>query len=120
MKATPRTLSYVSGAELAPARLWLRSDGQLVDLTTLDVTLVIARPLGADAEVLLVKTAGFTKGAGAGTEPDGTPNLTVAWDAGELALPAWVYDLQIQARNAGGLDYIWDGTIEIRRGYTTT
>src|SRR5690606_2904533 len=65
-------------------------------------------------------TAGFTKGAGAGTEPDGSPNLTVAWDAGELALPAWVYDLQIQARNTGGLDYTWDGTIENRRGHTTT
>lgn len=97
------TLSYHAGAELPTARLWLTTpDGNLVDLTAPTVTAIISR----HGQILETITTGLTGAAGSGVEPSGTPNLTIAWSADDLDLPAGTYDLRIEART-GGLDYVW-------------
>lgn len=98
------TLRYHAGAEVPSARLWLTDDmGDLVDLTALDLTALIVR----HGRTVETKTSGLVGAAGDGTEPSGDPNLTITWDAGELAVPAGNYDLRIEARTGSSLDYVW-------------
>lgn len=97
-------LAYHAGAELPTARGWLTTpDGTLVDLTTLALTVIVSR----HGKTLLTKTTGLTGAAGEGVEPTGTPNLVIAWAPDELNLPAGTYDLRIEARAGGQLDYVW-------------
>jgi hypothetical protein len=56
---------------------------------------------------------------GSGAEPDGVPNVTVTWTAGEIAsvlnttnLATVLYDIQITATQSG-LDRVYLNKIEI-------
>jgi hypothetical protein len=112
-----RTLQYHETAARPSAQLWLEdADGTLVDLSSgFTFSLKIGHP-GSDA--LLTKTTGITGAAGSGAEPDGTPNCTVAWTAGELAgLDPGVYDWQLTA-TTGGLPRVWSGVLEILAAIT--
>jgi hypothetical protein len=108
------TISYVEGAELAPARLRLIDvDDAPADLSASTITVKVGH-LGTTA--VLTKTSGFA----APTPPfaAGAPNLTVNWSAGELdAVDPGVYWMQITARSAG-LDRIWQTLFRITRAIT--
>lgn len=94
-------ISYYKNAELPSMRVWwVDDDGSLVDLSTvLSWSLKIGQ-IGETA--LLTKTSGITGAAGAGNEPDGTPNMVVAWASGELNLAAGAYVLQVTATMSTG------------------
>jgi hypothetical protein len=106
------TISIARTAAAPAAGLWLtNSAGQLVDLST-GYTFVVK--LGAAAQTaLLTKTTGVTGAVGAGVSPSGTPNLTIAWTANELAaIPVGVYQLDVTATQAG-LARIWTTSIRL-------
>lgn len=99
-------------ASAPSAGLWLtNSAGALVDLSTgYTFTVKIGSP-GSTA--LLTKSAGITGAVGAGVSPSGTPNLVIAWTAGELsAIPAGRYQLAVTA-TSGGLPRIWFTDIQL-------
>lgn len=104
-------ISYYKTAERPSLELWLVDDaGDLIDLSSgYTFSLKIGEPGSA---ALLTKTSGITGAAGAGTEPDGTPNVTVAWTAGELALTPGVYVAQLTATTSS-LDRVWTFPIQI-------
>lgn len=94
------TLRYHAGAARPALELWLQDDdGNLIDFSSgYTFTLVIE---DNDETALLTKTTGITGAAGSGVEPTGTPNVTVAWTAGELTLTPGVYDLKLTATTSG-------------------
>lgn len=107
-------VTYYRTAELpALAVWWYDDDGSLVDFSTATGwSLKIGTTPGATAA--LTKTTGITGAAGSGTPGNGTANVSVAWDAGELAaLTAGVYVLQITASFASG-DRVLQATIDVR------
>jgi hypothetical protein len=100
------TVEYFIGDELDPLALWwYRSDSPstLVDLSvthTYSSTLYLASDSTHTNVFSAAKTSGFTGAAGAGTKPNGTPNLTVTWaTSGELNTPttSGLYIFQIVA-----------------------
>lgn len=109
------TLTYIVGAELGDAALWLAVNDVLVNLAT-GYTFELK---GHDATTTyFTKTDGCTGAAGSGRPPDGTPNLVVVWDAaGELdQFPRpGTYKLQVKA-TTGGKDHIWVVPITIQSG----
>lgn len=99
-------LSYHSTAELPALELWLQdNDGSLVDFSSGWTFEVKIGQVGSAA--LLTKTTGITGAAGAGSEPDGTPNVSIAWAAGELALTPGNYALQLTATDGASLDRVF-------------
>jgi len=106
------SLTYYRTAERPDIRLWLLDDnGTLVDYSTgYTFTFKIGiRGQAAD----LTKTTGITGAAGTGTETSGTPNVTIAFTAGELdALAAGRYHWQLRA-TTGGLDRVYQGDLEL-------
>lgn len=100
-------LSYHSTADRPAAELWLfDDDGTLIDFSSgYTFSFKIGKPGSA---ALLTKTSSITGAAGAGTEPDGTPNVTVTWSAGELALTPGSYVWQLTATNSS-LDRVFSG-----------
>lgn len=103
------SLEYPAGAVLGDTGLWLRDGKQaLVDLST-DYTFEIKVYDGNGTK--FTKTDNITGAAGSGSEPDGTPNLTIAWDTtGELDLltAGRDYWLQVKAtRTADSKPRIW-------------
>ncbi len=108
-------VSYFQGAERPSVRLWWYDDtGALIDLTGYTFTLRIGTPGSA---ALVTKTNGITGATGAGTPPSGTPNVTVAWDAGDLAIPSGLYTGQLTA-TSGGLDRVLQFQIDIKPAIT--
>lgn len=104
-------LRYNANAERPSASLWLRDrTNALIDFSS-GYTFVfkIGTP-GSSA--LLTKSSGITGAVGAGSEPDGTPNVTVAWTAGELNLTPGAYGWQLTATTSS-LDRTFTGTFEI-------
>lgn len=92
---------YDRTAELPSLEIWwLDDDGALVNMSTASGFSLKIGAIGAAA--LLTKTSGITGAAGAGVEPTGTPNVTVAWSAGELDLEPGPYTLQLTATFTGG------------------
>lgn len=104
-------LAYHLTAEDPDAKLWLEdADGTLLDLSSgYTFTLRIGRPGSA---ALVEKTSGMTGAAGSGVEPTGTPNMTITWDAGELAAltASRAYVWQLTGRRTGSRDRVWEGT----------
>jgi hypothetical protein len=105
------SLRYHQGAERPAAKLWLRDDDStLIDFST---GYTFTYRIGAPGQAaLLNKTTGITGTAGAGTEPTGTPNITITWTAGELNLTPGAYQWQLRATTTS-LDRIFAGTITI-------
>lgn len=104
-------LSYRSTADRPAAKLWLTDDdGSLIDFSTGYTFSFKIGTVGSAA--LLTKSSGITGAAGAGTEPTGTPNITITWSAGELAIATGTYAWQLTA-TTGGLDRVFVGTFEV-------
>lgn len=93
-------ISYHRSAVRPSLRLWVEDDdGDLIDFSTGYTFLVEIGPNGGAA--LLSKTTGITGAAGAGTAPDGTPNVVIEWAAGELNLAPRQYTLELTATTGG-------------------
>lgn len=104
-------ISYYRGAELPDLRLWLfDDDGSLVDFAA-GWTFEFKVGFPGSAAVL-TKTTGITGATGAGQEPSGTPNVSVAWASGQLDLPARAYQWQLTCTSAG-LQRVFGGVLKI-------
>lgn len=105
-------LRYHRGAERPALALWLiDDDGTLIDFSS-GYTFELAIGVLGDTP-LLTKTTGITGAAGAGTQPDGTPNVTVTWAADDLDIAAGIYTWQLTATSTGGLDRMFSGTFRV-------
>jgi hypothetical protein len=104
-------LRYHKTAERPSAELWLLDDdGTLIDFSS---GYTFSFKIGhKGSAALLTKTTGITGAAGAGTEPTGTPNVVVAWAAGELALTAGSYSWQLTATSSA-LDRVFGGSFHV-------
>lgn len=104
-------IQYYQGAELPALSLWLTDeDDDLIDFSSGYTFSFKVGSTGSTA--LLTKTTGITGAAGAGEEPDGTPNVTVAWSAGELAIAPGTHEWTLTA-TSGGLDRIFGGQFRV-------
>lgn len=105
------TVTYAKTADRPALKLWLLDDdGSLIDFSSgWTFSFKIGTPGSA---ALLTKTSGITGAAGAGTEPTGTPNVTVTWSAGELALTPNAYSWQLTATTSS-LDRVFSGGFTI-------
>lgn len=104
-------LRYTAGDARPVTDLWwLDDDGDLIDFSSgYTFVLKIGDP-GSPA--LLTKSSGIAGAVGAGSEPDGTPNVVVTWAAGELDIAPGVYAFQLRA-TTGGLPRTLKGSIAI-------
>ncbi len=99
-------LRYYTGAERPALKLWLLDDdGTLIDFSS---GYTFSLKVGLPGSVLLTKTSGIVGAVGAGVEPTGTPNVTISWSAGELAITPGAYSWALTA-TTGGLDRIFGG-----------
>ncbi len=107
------TLVYHRTAERPDIKMWLQDDdGDLIDFSSGYTFTFKLGSRGNTAE--FTKTTGITGAAGSGTEPDGTPNLTLTFTAAELDNePAGRYTWQIRATN-NSLDRVFQGPFELR------
>ncbi len=103
---------YRKSAERPSASLWLFDTNRtLIDFSSgYTFSLKIGTP-GSTA--LLTKTTGITGAAGSGSDPTGTPNVVIAWTAGELNIAPGVYAWELTC-TTGGLDRVFAGDITIR------
>jgi hypothetical protein len=107
------TVKYYSSAERPALELWLLDDdGSLINFATPTYTFVFKVGIPGDT-ALLTKSSGITGAAGAGSEPDGTPNVTITWSAGELDIAAGSYQGQLTATTSS-LDRVFSFPFEIR------
>lgn len=113
-------LSYHITADRPAAELWLYDDdGTLIDLSS---GYTFSFKVGVKGETaLLTKTSGITGAAGAGSEPDGTPNCVIAWTAGEIAASTVVagttYAFTLTATTSS-LDRVFEGVFEVKKVIT--
>lgn len=102
------TITYRRTAERPDIQLWLEDeDGALIDFST-GFTFVFKIGLRGNA-ALFTKSTGITGAVGSGTEDTGTPNVTVAFTAGELdsvTAGKWLWQLRA---TSSSLDRIYDG-----------
>ena len=105
------TLRYHTSAERPEAQMWIHDDdGNLIDFATgYTFVLKIGQP-GNPA--LVTKNTGITGATGAGVEPTGTPNVTVAWAFDELDITPAHYIWQLTATNSGN-DRVFQGDMRI-------
>ena len=102
---------YYQGAERPSLSLWLLDDdGTLIDFSSGYTFSFRIGQVGVAA--VLNKTSGITGAVGAGSEPTGTPNVTVAWLSGELDITPGSYEWQLVA-TSGGFDRVFGGIIRI-------
>lgn len=91
------SLEYTTTDELGDAGLlWLDGNGALVDFSGSTHTFV-ATIYDGTGTALLTKSTGITGAAGSLTTTPKTPNVTIAWAAGELALTPGTYPLRVVA-----------------------
>jgi hypothetical protein len=95
-------------------KLWLEDDdGTLINFAS-GYTFVFKVGLAGSAAVY-TKSTNITGAAGAGAEPDGTPNVTMTFTAGELdsvaASPG--YTGQLRATNSS-LDRLFQFPVEVK------
>jgi hypothetical protein len=111
---------YASGAELPIAGWWLY-DGQSL-ATGLDAGHTFElKVFPAGGASVLTKTTGIVGQAGTGTGrgSSDTPNVVFTWAAGELALPAGRYRVQLRVvRTVDGFDWIEHDDLVITPGPT--
>lgn len=106
-------LSYNRGVTAPSARLWIfDDDGTLIDLTGATLSVKIG---ARGATPKTTKASGVTGGLGAGTEPDGTPNVTIVWSGSELDIAPGIYLMQVIQ---GSNQRIWECEIEIKANIT--
>lgn len=106
-------LIYYRTAERPDLKLWLLdSDGDLIDYSSgYTFEFKLGKPGSAAA---FTKTSGITGGAGAGSEPSGTPNITLTFTAAELDnVAAATYTWQLKARTSS-LDRYHQGGFSLR------
>ena len=104
-------IQYRRSAERPSLQLWLLDDdGDLIDFSTGYTFQLKIGTVGSAA--LLTKTLGITGDTGSGTEPTGTPNITVSWSTGELDLAPSVYDWELTC-NTAATDRVFAGRIRI-------
>ena len=105
-------LTYKKSAERPAAKLWLFDDDHtLIDFSAGYTFSLKIGTVGSAA--LLTKTTNITGAAGAGTEPTGTPNVTITWTAGELAITPGVYTWELTCTTSS-LDRVFSGSITIQ------
>jgi hypothetical protein len=93
-------LRYKQGASRPTLQLWLRDDdGDLIDFTTGYTFVFKVGTIGSAAE--LTKSSGIAGAAGAGTEPDGTPNIVITPTALEFTFTPAAYTWQLTATTGG-------------------
>lgn len=105
-------LVYAKTAERPNLEGWIRDrTGTLIDFTGYTFSFKLGH-FGAAA--VFTKTSSITGAAGSGTSPTGTPNITIAFTAGELAaVTAGNYKWQLTA-TSGGLDRVYSGDFVLR------
>lgn len=104
-------LRYHSTAERPSVSMWLKDDdGSLIDFST-GYTFTFKIGITGNTAVL-TKTTGIVGAVGSGSEPTGTPNVTIAWGTGELAITPGDYSWQLIATNAGA-DRLFEGRFRI-------
>lgn len=93
-------IQYHQGSERPALQLWLLDDdGSLIDFST---GWAFTFKIGQVGEVAaLTKLTGITGAVGSGSQPSGTPNVSVDWAAGELAIPVGSYEWQLSCTNSG-------------------
>ena len=102
--------TYHRNAERPAAKLWLfDDDGTLIDFSGYTHVFRIGNP-GSTA--LLSKSTNITGAAGSGTEPSGTPNITITWTAGELDIAPGMYRWQLKSTSSS-LDRVFEGAFHI-------
>lgn len=100
-------VTYVAGAELPGLGIWwLNATGALIDFS--NYTFVMR--IGNGSTAVTTKTSNITGAVGSGSEPTGTPNLTIDWTSGDLALSPGVYDFQVIG-SSSGLDRFLAGNL---------
>lgn len=105
------TVRYRTTAERPSLELWIEDDdGTLIDFSAGYTFSLKIGTTGKTAD--LTKTAGITGAAGAGTEPTGTPNITIAWASGELDITPGIYEWQLTA-TTGGNDRLFTGPFQV-------
>ena len=91
-------LLYSQHAEDPGPGVWWRSRANtLIDFTGYTFTAKITDGVTS----LLTKTTGITGAAGAGSAPDGTPNIAIDWDAAELDITPGEYTLELTPTTSG-------------------
>jgi len=91
-------LVYSAHAEdPGPGVWWASRAGTLIDYTGYSFVAKITD----GATSLLTKTSGITGDVGAGSAPDGTPNIAIDWDADELDIPPGEYTLELTPTSGG-------------------
>ena len=106
------TLRYYSTADRPAVEMWLEDDyGTLIDFSSgYTFSFKVGTPGSAAS---LTKTSGIAGAAGAGSEPTGTPNVTITWTAGEIAgISAGTYNWQLTATTSS-LDRVFVGTFVV-------
>lgn len=96
-------IQYAKGATRPDLKLWLYNEDELlIDFATGFQFTVRIGDRGVPA--LTEKTTGITGATGTGNAdtPGSTPNLAIAWSAGELNIAPGEYTLQINADAGGG------------------
>ena len=102
---------YASTADRPALELWLwDDDGTLINFASGYTFSFKVGIVGSAA--LLTKTSSITGAAGSGTEPDGTPNVTITWTAGELALTPGSYTGQLTATTSS-LDRVFSFPFDV-------
>lgn len=104
-------LTYFRTAERPDIKLWILDDaGNLIDFSSNTFAFKLGSP---GVAAVFTKTTGITGGAGSGTEPSGTPNITISFTAAELdALTAGVYSWQLRATSSS-LDRVFQGAFTL-------
>ena len=93
-------LRWAANAEDPNLEIWWFDDaGDLIDFSTGYTWSLNVGTLGGTT--LITKTTGVTGAVGAGTDPDGTPNVVVQWSAGELAVTPGLYRIELTPTLAG-------------------
>ncbi len=92
-------ITYVKTADRPALKIWYYDDdGTLLDCSSGYTFSLKVGTRGSAA--VLTKTTNITGAAGSGVEPTGTPNITVTWAAGELALTPGSYVAQLTLTNS--------------------
>lgn len=108
-------LEHTINTERPTWKLWCRgANGSLIDLSS-GYSGFTGKVYQAPSTAVFTLTGTFTGAAGAGTEPDGTPNLTYTPATDEMtAVTPGLYRVRILAvLAAGGQEQVFDGDIRL-------
>lgn len=111
---TSERLEYHRTAERPALEFWLQdADGDLLDLATGSTFEFKLGTIDGGPVTAFTKTTGITGATGTGTEYAGTPNVTIAFVAGELdPVAAGTYTWQLRVTTSG-LDRVYQGWVDL-------